>query len=167
MLLKCAQRWDVVDPTDMDNGDNSSDGVSIEDRKWEARALIQSAVTFDIYDHNDPRECWIYLQNRFASNSPARRWKFESRLYSLKTEEGEKVDSFFSRVTHTLSHLRDMGVVIDEKELVSRLILALPESWDTFSTIVWQETDKLMKNELFSRMRLVESRNESRTSHWA
>lgn len=52
-------------------------------------------------------------------------------------EEGEKVDSFFLRVIYILSYFCDMGVVIDEKEFVLRLILVLFESWDIFFIIVW------------------------------
>ena len=76
----------------------------------------------------------------------------------MRMEEGDKVEEFFHRVDHVLNHLRDMGVVTDEKELVVILIRLLPESRDTQDArFLWKEMDSLTKDDLFRIMKLVNS----------
>lgn len=152
LILKCAKLWDVVDPDQkVDSSGVSPDGVSNEEWKQEARDLIQSAMSFHVKDNRDPRECWIYLQNRFASNTNARKYE-SSRLFDMQMEEGEKVGEFFNRFEDCLWHLEDMGMDIPELSLIARIIYVLPRSWHIGQQKFWQELDTLTRDTLYRKM---------------
>lgn len=142
-----------MDPDGKDDDDISS--ITTEERKKQARAIIQCAVNFPIFHVNpDPRECWRYLSNRFAPNSLARRWEFKKRLHNLRLFKGKKVADFEPRVSDVLWNLLDMGMVTDNRELVAGLLAVVPNK---FSAIRSHDIDNLTSDELFSRMRGLES----------
>ena len=159
-ILHVRQLWDVVDPDqEVNNRGISSNGVSNEERKREVRAIIQLTVAFPIRGNYDPRECWTYLQNKFAPNTSECRFEFMRRLFTLRMEEGEKVMVFAHRVEDMLNHLHDMGEIPKEKEVVQCIMKALPKSWYTVASIFWQEIDMLTKDKLlYRRMKLLEPR---------
>lgn len=81
-------------------------------------------------------------------------------------QEDEKVLEFRSTVQHVLDHLRDRGVLTDEKLLVLILIDARPQSWRLAGVVFRREaefrTTVQTTDELFRRMRLVELDYEMR-----
>jgi hypothetical protein len=137
LILMAAGLWEIVDPTkQLSNESCSTSSFNKESQRTKALLILQSSVSNKtkniLFGIEDPRECWIMLQNHFAPCTLDRKMHLFEILCGLKLNEGEDIEKLFSTFLKLRNDLQDVGVILKDDEMVLRILSALPKSWKFF-----------------------------------
>jgi hypothetical protein len=78
------------------------------------------------------KECFDALANLYENKAPTQKRILKKQLRTLNMGN----DSFFSKIAQTRDQIATIGVAVDDDDLVQTAIDGLPDSWETFLSLV-------------------------------
>ena len=113
---------------------------SPEDLRYRALGIIVPTLCDSLVPHimnlADPRLVWIKLRDLFESKSMNRRMSLKSQLYSLKMSDKTTVEKHLRIVSALIAQLANIGTLVPDEELVDRVLISLPSSWNIFRQMI-------------------------------
>ena len=76
------------------------------------------------------------LKNLYAQRNEARVAMLKRHLEETMMQEGESMDAFFTKIKEFKEQLLNIGEVISNKQLISKVLAALPDSYQRFATTI-------------------------------
>lgn len=137
--LAAADLWSVVSGAET-RPDGTDEAALKMQAKFDRRAMkslavIYAAVKDDVAlslgfrTMKSGREAWEALQQRYQSVGAASQLFLRQRFAQLVMMEGGDVKAFVGEVDQLVDQLRAAGAIIDDQEIVSKLLMGLPPSW--------------------------------------
>ena len=131
--------------TDADNASSSTQLPTSSQLKWDgkdaqAHALIALSVKRHIVPHirscTTSKSAWDVLKNLYAQRNEARVAMLKRQLEETRMQEGESMDAFLTKIKDFKEQLLNIDEVISDKQLVSKVLAALPDSYQGFATTI-------------------------------
>jgi len=129
-----------------------------DSRALRAQQLLGRAVSDEILMsrglHSKPvTEAWKELHAVYASTSTTAQMFVKQRLTMLQMQEGDDLRKFLQELNLLVAQLVASGGAMDEKEVVLKILLSLPESWRSLVQVL-QNRDQLTKSYVEERLLL-------------
>ncbi|XP_078166214.1 uncharacterized protein LOC144560863 [Carex rostrata] len=122
-----------------------------EDKMKDARALflIQQGVAENIFsciiNATKSKDAWDMLQQEFKGSAKVQVVKLQTlrRQYqNMQMKDSAKVKEYFSQVMDLVNQMRSLGDKdITEQKLVEKMLISLPESFDSIVTAIEESKD--------------------------
>nr|XP_009624030.1 uncharacterized protein LOC104115153 [Nicotiana tomentosiformis] len=144
------------------------------ERNAKVKKILICGLSHDEYNRisvcSNAKQIWDALQITHEGTNQVKRSKIELlmrnyELFSMK--ESEPIQDMMIRFTIITNELKSLGMVFTSEELVSKVLIILPASWESKFTAIQEakEFDKISLDELVgnlktNEMRKIELRNE-------
>ena len=79
---------------------------------------------------------WKALTDLFQSRSDQRKLALEDKLRKIKMEKGDSIPKYLTKFVHYKDELENVGVTVDEEDLVFLALLGLSKSWHSYKDSV-------------------------------
>ncbi|XP_076933353.1 uncharacterized protein LOC143599242 [Bidens hawaiensis] len=124
---------------------------------------IPEEMVLQMADYTDAKQVWDGLKTRYLGVDRVRTARLATlgrELEGLRMKEGESVDTFATKLTGLASKARSLGDLIEEKELVRRLLDSMPKSFLQIVASIEQcfELDSMLFDEAVGRLKAYEER---------
>jgi len=115
-------------------------------------------------DFSTSNEMWTRLTQQYEQNATECVFELIDRYYQYAYTENDSVMAHLSKIEAMVGQLKDLGSVIDDNQLVAKVLMTLPAKFDHFreSWGVLPTAEKTKAN-LVSKLLLAESMIEHRT----
>jgi hypothetical protein len=85
-----------------------------------------------VFSKNNTKEMFDVLTRMYEGNKINQKMNLRTQLNNTKTQKGETIQDYFSRVTHFKEQLEEIGDKLDEDELIMTTLNSLTIPWDSF-----------------------------------
>ncbi|XP_076918078.1 uncharacterized protein LOC143578361 [Bidens hawaiensis] len=124
---------------------------------------IPEDMALQMANYADAKQVWDGLKTRYLGVDRVRTARLATlrrELEGLHVMEGESVDNFTTKLTELASKVRSLRDLIEEKELVRRLVDSMPKSFIQIVTSIEQcfELDSMLFDEAIGRLKAYEER---------
>ena len=163
--------WNIVNRTELISNDASREEKNkFLLRKDKALATIVLSVEPKwLYilgsDPNDPTDVWERLANQFQKKSWANKLSLRRKLYSLKLNEGQSIQSHIKEMTEIFDELSIIGDPLTEEDRVVHLLASLPANFDMLVTALEANPDVPKMEVVMERLLHEESKQRNIDSH--
>ena len=153
--------WNIVNRTEL----ISNDATREQKEKFSLRrdkalaTIVLSVEPKWLYilgsDPTDPTEVWHKLADQFQRKSWANKLSLRRKLYSLKLNEDQSVQSHIKAITEIFDKLSIIGDPLDDENKVVHLLASLPKSFDMLVTAL-EASPEVPKMEVVTERLLYE-----------
>ena len=137
--------------------------------KWKsndckAQAIIGTAVAGNQLVHirncKTSKEMWDRLLSVFEERNEMSCLALHQKFMTMKKEETENMVTFISRIEEVVNRIRELKGVLSEDFVISKIIMSLPEEYNSFSTS-WESAAKTERtlDKLRSRLTSVDKKD--------
>ncbi|KAK9063459.1 hypothetical protein SSX86_017329 [Deinandra increscens subsp. villosa] len=124
---------------------------------------IPEEMVLQMASFTDPKQVWDGLKTRYLGVERVRTARLQTlrrELEGLRMKDGDLVDDFATKLTGLASKAISLGCEIEEKELVRRLLDAMPKSYLQIVASIEQcfELDSMLFDEAVGRLKAYEER---------
>ena len=109
-------------------------------KQGKARRVIYDFVKEELMPNitslKTAKECYDTLVNLYEKKAPSQKRVLKKRPQTLKLNKDESIGSFFTKIKQVRDQLLDVGVTVDDDDLVQTVVEGLPGSWETFMASV-------------------------------
>jgi hypothetical protein len=92
---------------------------------------------------NTPKEMFDALTRLYEERNINQKKNLRSQLKNTKTQKGETIHDYFSRIYQVKEQLEAIGDTLDEYELIMTTLKGLTIPWDAFIQTICAKKDKL------------------------
>jgi hypothetical protein len=98
------------------------------------------------------------LTRMYEGNNINQKKNLRTQLNNTKTQRGEPIQDYFSRVTHFKEQLEEIGDKLDEDELIMTTLNSLTIPWDSFIQTICARKEKLQFDSVWEECAQEEAR---------
>jgi hypothetical protein len=143
--------------------------TDFRERSGQAAALIYNSCKEEIQVYLDemtcPREMWAFLKQKYhAASDPVRRQAVARQFRSMKQNENEKIDSYYSRLFHTRRLLRGSPDEISDSEFISHIYHNIKSDYSLTVAILQERTPQPTAEDILASLRNDEQRRAVTTN---
>jgi hypothetical protein len=107
---------------------------------------------------NTPKDIFYSLTKMYEGKNINLKMNLRSQLKNTKTQKGETIQDYFSRVSQFKEHLEENGDKLDEDELIMTTLNGLTRPWDSFIQTICARKEKLQFDSLWEECVQEEAR---------
>ncbi|KAL1213892.1 hypothetical protein V5N11_028649 [Cardamine amara subsp. amara] len=180
-ILKTRKLWDVIEngvtavvSTSESTPEMAKEREELIMKDMMALQILQTAVSDVIFPRIAPassaKDAWNALETEFQGSSQVKMINLQSlrREYeNLKMEESENINSFTTKLIGIGNQLRIHGEEKSDYHLVQKILISLPERFDSIVAVLEQTKDLsvLSVTDLIGTLKAHEKRVEARGEH--
>jgi gag-polypeptide of LTR copia-type/Domain of unknown function (DUF4219)/Zinc knuckle len=162
--------WEIVDGSEpMPTGHANSKAVRTF-RRRQAEAIAEITLHVEVLQlsfirDEDPAVVWTELAAIHQARGIATRLTLRRRFLRLQLNETETIQSFISTARRLANQLTEIGVTVDDEDIILVLTGGLPSSYDNFVvTLDSTPPSQLTLNYVITRLLNEETRQNGDTS---
>ena len=155
-LLLSQGLWDVVSDgfTSFNEGDQLTEDQTKqlkEDKMSDAKALfmIQQGVAESIFSRiisaKRSKEAWLLLEQEFKGSTKVHAVKLQNlrrQFQNFRMQESQRIREYYNQIVELMNQMRSLGESeLTEQKLVEKLLISLPESFDSIVTAIEESKD--------------------------
>ncbi|XP_017979660.1 PREDICTED: uncharacterized protein LOC108662699 [Theobroma cacao] len=107
-------------------------------KRYKALSCLQSALSYDIFVRimhlENPKEVWDHLKDEFQGSERTKQnqvLNLNRQFEMLSMDDNESVREFSGKLMGIVNQLRLLGKAILEDRLVSKMLVSLPEKYES------------------------------------
>ncbi|KAD3337121.1 hypothetical protein E3N88_32641 [Mikania micrantha] len=157
--------WDAIEPP-------TEAEVDVKTRK-KARAFIFQAlpeeILLQVAGHKEAKDVWDALKVRYLGADRVQQARIQNlnrEFELLSMKEGDSIDDFAGKIGEVTSKFRTLGITMEEKTKVKKLLGAAPDRFLPIVAAIKQFSDlsTMMFEELVGRLKAYEERVKPATN---
>lgn len=181
VVLRSLDVFDVVigkeKPPELKDNPSQSDTVKYEEeyakfdkKDVKAQSVIVTSVAVQPMTHivncKTAFEMWSKLHSVFEQKSEAGIHLLQQKFFTFEKDADDDMATFISKIETIVQQLDDLGEKIPESMVTTKILLALPSSYNHFHS-AWESTidSKKTLNDLRNRLMIEEKRMEAQSEH--
>ena len=168
MTLVRDGQWGIVSGTETaptEGGDRRSKFLARRDPALATIVLaVEPSLLYLIGDPEDPVAVWEKLENQFQKKSWSNKLVLRRRLHLLQLKDGELVQDHIMAMTQLFNELAIVGDAIEEEDRVAYLVANLPDSFNTFVTVLEASKDVPKMEVVTERLLHAERKQKEKSS---
>ena len=162
MALMKEGLWSIVNDTetapDAGQAEKYAKFIGRRDRALATIVLsLDPSLLYLLDDPKDPVNVWKKLTDQFQKKTWANKLELRRKLYSLRMNNGDSVQSHIKEMTEIFNNLSVIGDAVSEDDRVVYLLASLPDSYNMLVTALESNAD-VPKMELVTERLLHEER---------
>lgn len=136
---------------------------SWEKKDVKAQSVILTSIdvqpSLHIVSCKSANEMWLKLHNVFEQKSETGIHFLQQKFFTFEKNTADDMANFISKLEEIVQQLDDLGEKIPESMVVTKILMALPSTFNHFHS-AWESTadDKKSLNELRNRLMIEEKR---------
>lgn len=129
--------WDVVAGNETRPAGSDSTKAVRSFRKKQAEAVAEITLHVDIaqlsfIQSDDPEEVWDALEKMHQARGVATRLTTRRKFWKLEKTEEQSMQSFIGEARRLALELADIGVAVDDEDIILVITGGLPSAYDNF-----------------------------------
>ena len=139
----------------------------------EARCILFSSLSNSLiplfenekdFPFNDAKKLWCGIVKHFESGTTAARNNLKEQLFSVRMKQGEKMDSYISRIMQLVRSLEGMHSTVSEEDQLFHIFNGLPSSYGSIRLILETSSNKLTVAQVTLRLREYQEMQAMKTT---
>jgi hypothetical protein len=110
----------------------------------------------------DPRDAWNHLKTMYQTSNSAHILHLRDQLSKARMKEGQMIAVYLKELINLQHQLTSIGEVVEERELVERILNTLPESFDSVINSLNNSSQLPSLADMSGRLLLHENRMQIR-----
>lgn len=120
---------------------------------------VGSLLVLHILNCETSAEMWAKLESVYEQKSEASIHYLQQQFFNFVKDSDDNIATTISKLQSIVKQLKDMGEVISENMMITKILMCLPESYNHFFSF-WEATEKAQRTlrNLVARLSMEESR---------
>ena len=93
---------------------------------------VKDHIVSSLHGNSSPLLMWKALIDLFQSKRDQRKSALKDKLRNIKMEKGDSMPKYLTKLIQCRDELGSVGVIVDDKDLVSLALLGLSKSWHSY-----------------------------------
>jgi hypothetical protein len=97
---------------------------------------VRDHIVSNLHGKSTPYAMWKALTDLFQKSSDHRKLALKDKLRKIKMDKGDSIPKYLTNFLQCRDELGSVGIIVDDDDLLSLVLLGLPKSWHSYQDSV-------------------------------